>query len=230
MKIAIISDIHSNLEALEAVMADISKKSVDKILCLGDLVGYGANPNEVIELLKKKNVLCIKGDHDLNALTLEKLEHFNEQEKEALKFTNKILTEENKVFLKELPEVLELTDKNKLFVVHASELDHFYQGIMPTLDEEKIKDMLDNEKADVLACGHTHLPDLKKFGFKLFLNPGSVGQPRNNNPKAQYALLDLSNLNFVTFELVEYDVDTASKKIIQAGLPKFFAERLYFGR
>ena len=230
MKIAIISDIHANLEALEAVLSDISNKGADEILCLGDLVGYGSNPNEVIDLIKKKNVKCVQGNHDLCAVTLEKLDSFSEVEKESLRFTNKILTEENKEFLKKLPETLELNDKNKLLAVHGSLNDHLFGELLPTADEEVIKDMLEDNKVEVIACGHTHLPDLKKFDLKIFLNPGSVGQPRNNNSKAQYAILDLSNINFVTFETVEYDIDTASKKIIQAGLPKQFAERLYFGR
>lgn len=230
MKIAIISDIHSNLEALEAVLNDISKKDVNETICLGDLVGYGANPNEVIDLIKKKNIKCIKGDHDLNSVTLEKLENFNEQEQESLKFTNKLLTEENKTFLKELPEILEINNKNKLLAVHASPDEHFYKHISPNSDEDLIKDMLEDQKVNAIVCGHTHLPDLKKFELKIFMNPGSVGQPRNNNSKAQYAIVDLDNLNIVTLETVEYDIDTAAKKILQAGLPKFFSERLYFGR
>lgn len=230
MKIAIIADVHSNLEALEGVLKDISNKDVDDIICLGDIVGYGANPNEVIELIKKKNIKCLKGNHDLNAVTLEKLDWFNDFAKEALKWTNKVLTEENKQFLKELPETLELKDKNKLLAFHGSHEDHLYGYIYPTNDEDQIKDMIEENKVDIIASGHTHLPDLKKFELKIFLNPGSVGQPRNNNPKAQYAILDLNNLNFVSFEQVEYDIDTASKKIIQVGLPRFLAERLYLGR
>ncbi len=230
MRIAIISDIHGNLEALEAVLSDISGKGVDETICLGDLVGYGVNPNEVIDLVKKKEIKCIKGNHDLCAVTLENLDKFNENAQEALKFTNKILIEENKEFLKKLPETLELKDKNKLLAVHGSPNNHLFEYLNPNVDEEIIKEMLEDNKVDVIACGHTHLPDLKKFDLKVFLNPGSVGQPRNNNSKAQYAILDLSNINFVTFETVEYDIDTASKKIIQAGLPKQLAERLYFGR
>ncbi len=230
MKIAIIADIHSNLEAFEAVLMHIKSKEVDQIICLGDIVGYGANPNECIELAKKNNITCIKGNHDLNAVTLEKLDSFNDKAQEALKFTNKVLTEENKKFLNDLPEILELKDKNKLMGIHGGPKDHLYEYIYPTTDEELIKDMIEEQKVDVLACAHTHLPDLKRFELKLFLNPGSVGQPRNNNPKAQYAILDLSNINLATFETVEYDIDTASKKIISAGLPRFLAERLYLGR
>src|SRR3989338_220332 len=230
VRIAIIADIHGNLEALEAVLKDISNKNVDDIVCLGDLVGYAANPNEVVDLIKKKGIRCIKGNHDLNAVTLEKLDWFNERAQEALKFTNKVLTEENKKFLMDLPETLELKDKNKLFAVHGSTKDPLYEYLDPTVDEDLIKDMLDEQKADVLVCAHTHLPDLKRFELKVFLNPGSVGQPRNNNSKSQYAILDLGNINFVSFETVEYDIDTAAKKIIQAGLPRFLADRLYVGR
>ena len=163
-------------------------------------------------------------------MTLEKLDWFNERAQEALKFTNKVLTEENKKFLMDLPETLELKDKNKLFAVHGSPKDPLYEYLDPTVDEDLIKDMLDEQKADVLVCAHTHLPDLKRFELKVFLNPGSVGQPRNNNSKSQYAILDLGNINFVSFETVEYDIDTAAKKIIQAGLPRFLADRLYVGR
>ena len=181
---------------------------------------------------RTKILLCLYSCH-LSSIpvTLEKLEWFNENARESLKWTNKVLTEENKKFLKELPETLEVKDqKNRLLAVHGSPKDHLYEYLEPTTDEDKIKDMLEDQKADVIACGHTHMPDVKKFELKLFLNPGSVGQPRNNNSKAHYAILDLSNINFVTLEQVEYDIDTAAKKIIQAGLPRFLADRLYVGR
>ena len=230
MKIAIISDIHSNLEALEAVLNHIKTKSIDKIICLGDIVGYGASPNECIELLIKNNVECIKGSHDLNSVTLEKLDFFNDKAQEALKFTNKVLSEVNKKFLIDLPETIELKNKNNFLGVYGSPSGHLYEFIEANTDEDKIKDLLELQKFDVVAVGHTHIPDIKRFELKVFLNPGSVGQPRNNNTKAQYAILDLDDINFVTLETVEYDIDTAAKKIIQAGLPKFLAERLYFGR
>lgn len=230
MKVAIISDIHGNLEALEAVLKDISNKEVDDIICLGDIVGDCANPNECVELIKKKEIKSIKGDHDLNSITLEKLDSFNDRSKEALKLNNSILTQENKDFLNNLPELLEINGKNKLIAFHGSPLDHFYGSIDSTIDEEAIIDVIENQGVDVLVCGHTHINDLKKFQLKVFLNPGSVGQPRNNNPKAQYAIIDLDNTNFVSFEQVEYDIDSAAKKIIAAGLNKFLADRLYLGR
>lgn len=228
MRIAIISDIHSNLEALQTVLAHIKTKNIDKIFCTGDIVGYGANPNECVELLKKNNAICNQGDHDLNAVTLKKLDWFNEFAVQALRFTNKTLTEQNKRFLIGLPKHQKIEEKNKFFLVHGSPKDELYEYVMPTTDNEIIKGYINGYT--MLICGHTHLPDLKRFQLQVFLNPGSVGQPRNGIPQAQYAIVDTSNTNFITFEKVNYDIDTASQKIIRAGLPRYLAERLYVGR
>ena len=231
MRIALISDIHSNLEALHAVLQNINKKDIDKIVGLGDIVGYGANPNEVIKLLQEIKADCIQGNHDLHAVTLSKLDWFNQWAREALLWTNKQLTAENKEWLMKLPLSFEITHgKNKLYAVHGSPRDELYEYIYPTTDEETIREFFVQKKATVIAAGHTHLPDLKRIGANLFINPGSVGQPRNNDTRASYAIIDLEDINFVSIEKIDYDIDTATKKIIKAGLPRYLAERLHLGR
>ena len=230
MKIAFISDVHSNYEALKTVLEDIQKRDVQQIIHTGDLVGYNTDPNRCIELIKKYKVMCIQGNHDLNAVTLENIKWFNEWAQIALRWTQKRLNEDNKNFLLTLPKFFEAKDKNSVYAVHGSPKDPLYEYLTPTSPDEIFKDFFEKLKVDLLVTGHTHIPDLKRFGNKVYLNPGSVGQPRDNNPKASYAIVDLSNINLISFHRIEYDIDTTAKKVIKAGLPEYLAERLYKGR
>lgn len=225
-KIVLISDIHSNLEAFEAVLEEIKKSKVKKIFCLGDIVGYGASPNECINLIRKNRIKSIIGNHDYEAIKLQSIEWFNPIAKEAILWTHKQLTEENKKFLKNLPTYLEFEN---MYLVHGSPRNHIYEYIFPDTDEYDLKEFFIIVKKPVIALGHTHIQFIKKLNKKIIINPGSVGQPRDLNPKAAFCLFNTKNLK-VDLERVKYDIDKAANKILKAGLPKFLSDRLYLGR
>lgn len=244
MRYAIISDIHSNIEALEAVLAKISGLRVDEVICLGDIVGYNANPNECIEIVRKIGMRCIMGNHDSRASGLEEPDNFNPLAKEAVYWTREHLTEENKVFLKNLPR--EITIEG-LIAFHGSihDTDRY---IIDERDALENFQMLENLPDDVKLgfYGHTHVKvafslqrgrismepdeDIKVSPWKRYLiNPGSVGQPRDRDPGASFLVYDRFNEK-VTFYRADYDIATCQEKIIKAGLPVELATRLSMGR
>jgi putative phosphoesterase len=206
MKIAIISDIHSNIYALMRVLEDIDSQNVDSIVCLGDLVGYGSHPNEVISLIRKRNILCIKGNYDSsvvdNGFTYIRDTNINSF---SLPWTVEELRMSNKYYLENLPSTLNLTFNNKNIVfVHGSprKINEYL-----TPDYENLSDIMDEFNGDILVCAHTHIPYIKEFGNKLLINCGSVGKPKNGSPNATYAILELdkSGSPKVTLRAVEYE-------------------------
>ncbi len=230
MRIAVLSDIHSNLEALAVVITHIRLQRIKTIWVAGDIIGYCANPNEVLQLLRKENAVMIAGDHDRQALTLDELKWFNEYAQKALIYTNKVLTDENKAFLKTLKETHEETiDDRRVFMVHGSPNSPLKEYVYSTTPDVNLLAMLNKAKADVLILGHTHQPFVRRVRGSLVINPGSVGQPRDNSPTSEYCILDPMYMQAVIHR-VKYDVSTASKKIISAGLPRYLAERLFQGR
>ena len=225
-KIALISDIHSNLEAFEAVLKEIKKSKVKKIFCLGDIVGYGASPNQCIELIKKYKIKSVMGNHDYEAINLQSIEWFNPIARDAILWTNKQLTEANKKFLKKLPTYLEFEN---IFLVHGSPRDNIYEYIFPDVDEFDLREFFAIAKKDVIAVGHSHIQFIKEFNNKLIINPGSVGQPRDLNNKAAFCFFDTKSLK-IDLRRVEYYINKAANKILKAGLPKFLGDRLYLGK
>ena len=230
MRIAVLSDVHSNLEALAAVIVHIRLQRIKTIWVAGDIIGYGADPNEVLALLRLEQAVMIAGDHDRQALTLDDIKWFNEYAQKALVYTNKVLTEENKAFLTTLKETHEETiDGRKIFMVHGSPNDPLKEYVHATTPDANLLAMLNKTKADILIMGHTHQPFVRRVGGRLVINPGSVGQPRDNSPTSEYCILDPMYMQ-ATIQRVRYDINTASKKIISAGLPRYLAERLFQGR
>jgi len=229
MKLAFISDIHSNLEALNAVLKDIKKKKIDRIFCVGDIIGYNSNPNEVCEILKKSKILMIKGNHDAN-LDLKNLGWFNPYAQEALIWTVKNIKKENRNFLLKLPITYqEKIEDKKLFLVHGSPNDPLYGYTLPNIDNNTLEGFLEKVKADILVTGHTHLPFIRKLKSGIVINSGSVGQPRDGNNKSCYCILDINKFN-ISFNRVIYDIDKTAKKNLDVRLPGYLAERLYQGR
>ncbi|MEK6984404.1 MAG: metallophosphoesterase family protein [Nanoarchaeota archaeon] len=224
-KIALISDIHSNLEAFKAVLNEIKKAKIRKIFCLGDIVGYGSSPNECIALIRKNKIKSVMGNHDCEAINLQSAEWFNQVARDAILWTHKQLTEANKKFLKSLPTHLKFEN---IFMVHGSPRDYIYEYIFPDTDESDFREFFAITKKQVLAIGHLHTQFIKKFNNKLIINPGSVGQPRDLNPKAAFCLFDTKTLK-VDLKRIKYNIDKAANKIFKAGLPKFLADRLYLG-
>lgn len=244
MRYAIISDIHSNLEALEAVLSEISDLRVDEILCLGDIVGYNANPNECIEIVRRAGVRCIMGNHDSRASGLEEPDNFTPLAREAVLWTRERLTEENKRFLRELPRELAIEG---FFLFHGSihDTDRYIIDERDALDNFHL---LENLPGDIKLgfYGHTHVKvalslqrgrvsleqdeELKVSPWKGYLiNPGSVGQPRDREPSSSFLIYNTMDER-VTFHRVDYDIAATQDKIIEAGLPVELAQRLSMGR
>lgn len=231
MKIALLADIHSNLEALKSVLADIKKQNIKKILNSGDIVGYNCSPNEVIELIKKEKILSVRGNHDATSINLKKdFRLFNEYARAALVWTHQHLSTESKKFLNSLDEIGEgrLANKN-VVIIHGSSTNHLWDYVFPDTADSILLSSLNKSKADILVLGHTHFPFAKNLGNRLVINPGSVGQPRNNQNNANYAVLDLETLK-VELKKIPYNIDSEAQKIISEKLPRYLADRLYVGR
>jgi len=236
--IAIISDIHSNIQALKAVLKEL--EGVDEIWSLGDLVGYGPNPNEVIETLKNKLSISLAGNHDKGAIGKIDMSDFTKDAAQAIFFTQKELSSENKRYLEELPT----TQTSKRFTLaHGAPGENEWEYI---LSYESALYNFDQFKTPWCFVGHTHLPVVfsKKAPHvlvpqedeaikldsadKLIINPGSVGQPRDGIAKSSYALLDEKKNEFV-LKRVDYDISATQEAMEKRGLPKNLIERLGAG-
>ena len=224
MKVAVISDIHGNYPALQAVLAEIGDM---QIYCAGDLVGYGAQPNEVIEALWERNAICVMGNHD-HAIATGDSWFGSETSKQSWNWTRKILKKPNMTYLKHLKE--KYTDE-KLMMVHGSPKNPLYEYVwdIKFLLEEIYIEMEQN----ILITGHTHDPLQSQFEDKLIFNPGSVGQPRDHNPDASYAILNTKTQK-VKFKKIEYDIETTAEAIrgikeIDKEMRDKLADRLYLG-
>ncbi len=243
MRYAVISDIHSNLESLTAFFKKIDTLDVDKIICLGDIVGYNANPNECIDLIRKRGVLCIMGNHDSRAAGLEEPADMNLLAANAVLWTRTILTEENREFLKNLPRSI-LEDK-KFLAVHGwiNDTDEYILGAKDALRNFEL--LKEYGKINLCFFGHTHVAisylhvegsvvlnvdtELKiTKGISYLVNPGGLGQPRDRDPSAPFLVYDTKKSG-ITFYRVEYDIQATTEKIIKAGLPERLAERLKLG-
>ena len=243
MRYAVISDIHSNIEALTGVLKEIDSMPVDLILSLGDIVGYNSNPNECVELVRERNILSIAGNHDIRAARKKEPDDFNDAAKEALLWTRENLSPENAAFLKELPESLSIDDK---FVLTHGAINSPDIYTLSVIDAAINFGLMKKQGLPLTGFfGHTHMqiaytgdPDkaeaITKERFRLkqgcfhFINPGSVGQPRDRDTRASFLIFDGAE-NEVSFYRVEYDIKACADKIKAAGLPEILAKRLFIG-
>ncbi|WP_297425735.1 metallophosphoesterase family protein [Clostridium sp.] len=191
MKIAVISDIHANVYALITLLEDIDDEKVDTIICLGDLVGYGPHPNEVISMVRRRHILCIKGNYDNSVVDNEysyiRETHINSF---SLPWTVNELREENRIFLDSLPSTMTLNIAGKkLLFVHGSP-NKINEYLLK--DENNTLDIMNSLNADVLVCAHTHIPGIKEFGNKVYINSGSVGKPKIGRPNITYSILNFT--------------------------------------
>lgn len=225
MRIAFISDIHSNFEALKSVLDKIDSMKISKIYCVGDIVGYGSSCNEVIETLKERKVPSTLGNHEYGVLTGETA-WFNIIAAEAIYWTIEHLKKENLDWLKSLKEKISLKLAGyKILLVHGSPEDSIWKYTFEeNVDENFVRDL----EYDVIVLGHTHIPFVKKIKNCLVLNCGSVGQSRDRDTRASFVVFDTKKFDAKIIR-VSYDIKVAADKIIKAGLPEFLARRLYLG-
>ncbi len=242
MKIAIISDIHGNEEALIEVLMSIEREKIEKIICLGDIVGYGPNPNECVEIIKSlENCICLAGNHDWAAIGKVDIRTFNRVAREAIIWTQRKLIDENKKYLNSLP--LTYSEYNALFV-HASPLNPEKWNYIISVKDARIAFQEFTEQ--VCFIGHTHYPfvlkkrereiynieNLEKVQLesssKYLINVGSVGQPRDRNNKSSYGIFDVDKRIFY-LKRVPYPIKKVQAKILEAGLDPLLSARLDIG-
>jgi putative phosphoesterase len=241
MRILVMSDIHGNLSALDAVLKDAGK--VDKVWCLGDLVGYGPDPNEVVKRIRGlKNCICLLGNHDAAVMGQMDMEAFNHDARVTVEWNQQVLKPDNLDFIKHLPE--KQTDQ-EITLVHGSPRNPVWEYI---LDWQIAMNNFEFFESDFCFVGHTHIPvifemteDESNYHLEILnptapvslvkraiANPGSVGQPRDRDSRAAYAIYDTEN-NVWTPKRVLYDVAGVQQRILRAGLPERNAIRLVDG-
>ncbi len=240
MKYAVIADIHGNLEALQVVLEDIKSQKCTHYCCVGDVVGYNANPKECLDIIRGMGMPVVKGNHDEYCSTNETLEGFNPHAADAVNWTRQQLNEEDKQWLRDFKYVRLVASFS---MVHATLDGPQRWGYV--FDKLMAAASFTYQNTGVCFFGHTHVPlafirdsqvrggTYSKFkvepGKKYFVNVGSVGQPRDGNPKAAYVIYDLDE-GSIELRRLDYDIPTAQKKILAAGLPPRLAERLAYGK
>jgi predicted phosphodiesterase len=243
MRVAVVSDIHSNLHALEAVLAAIDAEAPDELWCLGDLVGYGPRPNECCAVLAERAEVCLAGNHDLGVLGTIDLVEFGGEAGVAARWTREVLVPEARAFLEPLePEGA----AHGVALYHGSARDPVWEYV---LSDEAALATLELAGTPLVVVGHSHVAlrvvqsgdgeldgglaaagtDLDLEGTRALLNPGSVGQPRDGDPRAAYLVLDL-DAQRASFRRIEYDIERTQREMREAGLPELLAVRLALGQ
>ncbi len=251
MRYLLISDLHSNDEAFSAVLHRVKRKKFDRVVCLGDFVGYGADPNKVLDRVRTvpRPTVAIRGNHDKVVAGVDSGEMFNPTALYAARWTTERLSKENLDFLKRLPLGPTVVD-GAFGICHGSPLDedaYIFSDFDASMNFVHLNRFASN--LDVCFFGHSHIPSIFTLepdgirveavrggrarlelsaGKRYLINPGSVGQPRDRNPKAAYAIFD-SEERVVYFDRVAYDVTATRKKILRAGLPQMLGDRLVVG-
>ncbi len=235
MAIAIISDIHGNLEALTSALDYIHQQGITEVYCLGDIVGYGPNPNECVEIVRQQCKVVLMGNHDYAAIGLARIEYFNEFAKLATYWTMDRLSPANKEFLKGLP-FMHQTDR--MLMVHASPTHPSHWYYILNMNDALLE--MQSFRQNVCFVGHSHVPIvfnqketirsdvIIEPNQKYIVNVGSVGQPRDGDPRLSFVIFDLES-GKLQYVRLEYDVKRTYEKIIKNGLPEFLAERLLKG-
>jgi len=241
MRYGIISDIHGNLEALQTVLQSCHRQNVQNILCIGDIVGYGASPGECIAALKEAEAICVAGNHDWAVAARLDASYFSSDGKEAINWTRSKISIEDITLLSMLNLVC---TSDEVMMVHSSPFQP--EAFTYLTDVAKATKAFSALSHPVCFIGHTHVPRIfakrdnnivntKTFEFEVhpdyqyIVNVGSVGQPRDGNPMASYGIYD-SETQMIELKRVQYDIQTAQKKIVNAGLPEILAQRLMHGR
>jgi len=229
MKIAFLADIHSNIHALTEVLKKIDLIGVDNIFCCGDIVGYNSFPKECIEILIDNKIKSSKGNHD-KAVVDGNTSLFNEFGIAGVNLDRELLDEDEINFLDLLPNNKKFESDNvKFYIAHGSPRDNLYEYVLPWSSENYLKEISMDVETDVIVLGHTHIQMEVDVDGKLFLNPGSVGQPRDSIPKACFMVFD-TNVKKAEWYRVSYDIDAATKANMKNNLPVYSSKRLYLGK
>jgi diadenosine tetraphosphatase ApaH/serine/threonine PP2A family protein phosphatase len=241
MRYGIFGDVHGNLEAFQEVVKAYRKENIDSYICVGDIVGYGAEPSQCIDELKRLNATTVCGNHDWAAAGIFPEDYFNPIAKRAIEWTQDVLNKEEKEFLKHLGLVIVVDDFS---IVHGSLYrPDFFDYIT---DTESAYRCLGHMGKELCFVGHSHVPVIfwlegNELGYtfenyikiepevKYIVNVGSVGQPRDNNPEAAFSIFDTST-NTIEIKRTPYDIEAAKDKILNAGLPARLGYRLLEGR
>ncbi len=243
MRYGILGDIHGNLSALETVLRRFEEEGVDRAISVGDVVGYGAAPSECIALLQQIGAVVVKGNHDAACVNELDDRYFNNYAREALRWTRTAISEADRDWLRSLPMTVTLEHCQVAHgsLAHAEEFNY----VQSTTDADPSLDIMER---NVCFVGHTHVPivlvrlrdqpDRTAYTFEpeidlsevhnCLVNVGSVGQPRDEDPRTAYALFD-TELRRVWIKRIEYDIDREAQRIRAVGLPEMLADRLYLG-
>lgn len=240
MRIAVISDIHSNMESFTMVLKDADSSFVDAMVCLGDVIGYGPEPNEAIRLIRERNIPTVMGNHELGVAECDYMDHLNPIACKSLQMTIEMLSEESLSFVTGLEHFL---------VSHDSRFVHGCPPDSPTIymfdiSNVKMKNIFGQYKERLCFTGHTHNPEIVEFDGdfvvrsllkkgvtslgkdkRYIINAGSVGQPRDGNNRAKYVIWDTAN-DSIELKHISYDIESVANKILKAGLPSINATRL----
>lgn len=236
--LAIFGDIHGNLPALEAVLADMVARNLSELYCLGDLVGYGTSPNEVVEMIRASKIPTLMGNYDQGVGNNSddcgcayKSEAAEALGKRSIAWTNVRTTEENKIFLRRLPREIPLRVDDLSFVLVHGSPRRVNEYLYEDRPDASLERLLDQAKADVLICGHTHLPYHRVLpSGRHVINAGSVGKPKDNDPRACYLVLRVNGKTIeVEFVRVPYEVERAAQAIEATEMPAEFAQMLRTG-
>jgi predicted phosphodiesterase len=224
LKILVISDIHSNSEALESVLRDAGE--FDAGVCCGDIVGYGPNPSICIDTIVRNKFHCVRGNHD-NAVAFGETAWFNEEAQEAIRINRSLLTKPQLDWLGNQPLELHL-NLGQLAVYHGSPTDPLTKYIFPTDAKRSFREFFKIARSNTILLGHTHMPYVLRNRGRLMINPGSVGQPRDGDDRASYMSIDTDSLD-VTSQRVSYDIEATVKGMKSLDIPQRLAMRLYYG-
>ena len=238
MKIAVISDIHANLAALQQAMNYVGEMKPDKVVCLGDIVGYGPRPNECVEIIHKNSQISLMGNHDHAVLGLTDTYHFNQYAREAINWTRRTLTIQNKAYLEGLTFS---HHENEILYVHSTPT--YPEEWHYILSEFEARQYLDQIKQRICFVGHSHIPivfgtdrkpmyeeelELDYKNNKYIINVGSVGQPRDGDPRLCFVIYDTVS-GILKFIRLEYQIQETYNEILENQLPPFLAMRLFAG-
>ncbi len=239
MKIALFSDVHANLPALEAFFENVEQQKPDAIYCLGDLVGYNVWPNEVIDEIRKRGIPVIAGNYDFGVgRTIDdcgcayKTESETEMGKVSISYTNSVVKSEQREYLRTLPAHLRLEfqlneDKKNLLLVHGSPRK-INEYLFEDRDEKSMHRIMEQADADIMCFGHTHIPYHRIIGNRHAINTGSVGKPKDGDPRGNYVILTINSGGKLDVEIIrfEYDVEKAARAVLDSPLPDHYAEAL----